>query len=70
MIEPVVAADGHTYKRYAIARWLETSSRSPLPGEIFAHTKLVPNYLLLSSLGNVVKRENVGEEISETLDAL
>lgn len=70
MIEPVVAADGHTYERYAIARWLETSSRSPLTGEIFAHTKLVPNYLLLSSLGNDVKREDVGEESSETLDVL
>jgi hypothetical protein len=56
MIEPVVAADGHTYERYAIARWLETSSRSPLTGEILAHNKLVPNYLLLSSLGDVEKR--------------
>ena len=70
MIEPVVAADGHTYERYAIARWLETSSRSPLMGEIFAHTKLVPNYLLLSSLGNEVKREDVVDESSETLDVL
>jgi hypothetical protein len=52
MIEPVVAADGHTYERNAIARWLQTSSRSPLTGEIFAHRELVPNYLLLSSLGN------------------
>ncbi|KAL3807396.1 hypothetical protein ACHAXA_006664 [Cyclostephanos tholiformis] len=59
MIEPVVAADGHTYERYAIARWLETSSRSPLTGEILAHDKLVPNYLLLSSLDNVEKREEI-----------
>ena len=56
MIEPVVAADGHTYERYAIARWLETSSRSPLTGEILAHNKLVPNYLLLSSLSSGEKR--------------
>ncbi|KAL3764536.1 hypothetical protein ACHAW5_004800 [Stephanodiscus triporus] len=70
MIEPVVAADGHTYERYAIARWLETSSRSPLTGEIFAHNKLVPNYLLLSSLGNEVKREDVVDKSAETLDVL
>ena len=49
MIQPVVAADGHTYERSAIARWLETSDRSPLTGQRMAHSNLVPNYLLLSS---------------------
>ena len=47
----VVAADGHTYERYAIARWFQTSNRSPLTGAIMSHANLVPNYLLLSSLG-------------------
>lgn len=75
MIEPVVAADGHTYERNAIARWLQTSSRSPLTGEILAHRELVPNYLLLSSLGNeVVGKEANGddeeEEIPGMLDVL
>ncbi|EJK43987.1 hypothetical protein THAOC_37517 [Thalassiosira oceanica] len=49
MIHPVVAADGHTYERSAIARWLETSDRSPLTGQRMAHSNLAPNYLLLSS---------------------
>ena len=49
MIHPVVAADGHTYERSAIARWLETSDRSPLTGQRMAHFNLAPNYLLLSS---------------------
>ena len=52
MVEPVVAADGHTYERHAISRWFQTSNRSPLTGEMLAHSELVPNYLLLSSLGN------------------
>lgn len=63
MIEPVVAADGHTYERHAIARWLQTSSRSPLTGEVLAHRELVPNYLLLSSLGNEMKKTNDDENI-------
>lgn len=54
MIEPVVAADGHTYERYAIVRWLQTSNRSPLTGGILAHAELVPNYLLLSSFSDGV----------------
>lgn len=50
MQDPVVAADGHTYERAAIARWLTSSDKSPLTGEILAHKELVPNYMLLSSL--------------------
>jgi hypothetical protein len=50
MLDPVVAADGHTYERKAIARWLQTSDKSPLTGGILAHKELVPNYMLLSSL--------------------
>jgi hypothetical protein len=57
MIEPAVAADGHTYERSAIARWLQSSNRSPLTGEVLAHSGLAPNYLLLSSLGNEAKTE-------------
>uniref|UniRef100_A0A7S4JN92 U-box domain-containing protein n=1 Tax=Odontella aurita TaxID=265563 RepID=A0A7S4JN92_9STRA len=49
MLEPVVASDGHTYERKAIARWLESSSISPLTGSTLPHKELVPNYLLLSS---------------------
>ena len=50
MRDPVVAADGHTYERTAISRWLSTSNKSPLTGAILAHKDLVPNYMLLSSL--------------------
>lgn len=50
MIDPVVAADGHTYERAAIARWLQESDKSPLTGSILPHKELVPNYGLLSSL--------------------
>lgn len=48
MIDPVVAADGNTYDRHAITKWLQTSNRSPLTREVLAHYVLVPNYLLLS----------------------
>ena len=50
MREPVVAADGHTYERTAIARWLMTSDKSPLTGGVLHHKELVPNYSLLSSV--------------------
>lgn len=50
MRNPVVAADGHTYERSAIARWLQTSDKSPLTGSLLPHKELVPNYVLMSSL--------------------
>lgn len=50
MRDPVVAADGHTYERFAIARWLTDSNKSPLTGAILSHKDLVPNYMLLTSL--------------------
>jgi len=49
MKEPVVAADGHTYEKKAIARWLRKSDISPLTGQQLPHKELVPNYLLISS---------------------
>jgi hypothetical protein len=29
MVDPVIAADGHTYERAAITRWFRQSKRSP-----------------------------------------
>jgi hypothetical protein len=58
MRDPVVAADGHTYERAAIARWLQTSDKSPLTGGILAHKELVPNYMLLSSLREAAAASN------------
>lgn len=55
MRDPVVAADGHTYERTAIARWLLESDKSPLTGSVLLHKDLVPNYMLLSSLQEAAK---------------
>jgi hypothetical protein len=57
MINPVVAADGHTYERSAIARWLHTSDKSPLTGAVLVHKDLVPNYMLVSSLQEAARVE-------------
>ncbi|GKY95070.1 hypothetical protein MPSEU_000471200 [Mayamaea pseudoterrestris] len=70
MRDPVVAADGHTYERTAIVRWLKTSDKSPLTGSLLPHKNLVPNYMLLSSIqessrlmsanGNVTRQDTNG----------
>ena len=58
MIDPVVAADGHTYERGAIARWFQTSDKSPMTGSFLPHKELVPNYVLLSSLQEAAKQQS------------
>ena len=50
MVNPVIAADGHTYERTAIQHWLQGSCLSPVTGGKLPHTRLVPNMLVKSAL--------------------
>lgn len=64
MRRPVVAADGGTYERSAIQRWLRSSDMSPLTGMKLKHKDLIPNYLLISSLQSW-KRRSKHHQISQ-----
>ena len=46
MQDPVVAADGMTYEKVAIERWLESHDTSPMTGEVLEHKFLVKNHLV------------------------
>ena len=52
MNNPVVAEDGHTYERAAIARWLSEKNSSPLTGQPIG-TRLVPNHAVKSMIANL-----------------
>lgn len=43
--DPVVAADGHTYERKAVSKYLESNDVSPLTGDKLAHKSLTPNLM-------------------------
>lgn len=43
MVDPVIAADGHTYERDAIQKWLQCSNASPVTGLTLASKELLPN---------------------------
>lgn len=48
MRDPVVAADGYSYERTAINRWLESGKEtSPMTNEPLEHTMVLPNRTLL-----------------------
>jgi len=46
MVEPVIAADGHTYEKAAIKAWLLDNTTSPVTREDLAHMRLIPNILI------------------------
>ena len=44
MIDPVMAADGYTYEREAIAKWLQAKDISPKTGAKLDDKKLTANF--------------------------
>ena len=50
MVDPVIAADGHTYERAAIQQWLQTKATSPVTSVLLKHTRLVPNVLAKTAI--------------------
>ena len=45
---PVIAADGHTYEREAIEKWLAQRRTSPVTNQALARTELTPNHSIKS----------------------
>ena len=55
MVDPVVAADGHTYEREALARWFHgfvSLPNSPMTG-LPMGTRMVPNHAVKSMIANL-----------------
>ncbi|KAK1941849.1 WD repeat [Phytophthora citrophthora] len=46
MLDPVVAADGHSYEREAIMQWFTSSDISPMTGMHMPTTQVFPNFTL------------------------
>ncbi|KAK7322455.1 hypothetical protein VNO77_25836 [Canavalia gladiata] len=57
MDDPCVAADGYTYDRKAIEKWLEENDKSPMTNMTLPHKNLIPNYTLLSAILEWKSRE-------------
>ena len=58
MHDPVVAGDGFTYERSAIAKWLQEHSTSPLTNERLQTDRLVPNKTLKIAIKDFPKRQH------------
>ena len=58
MIDPVLAADGHTYERAAIDRWFQKSSVSPMTGQRVKSRDVLPNFTIKSMIQEWIDSEN------------
>jgi hypothetical protein len=50
MRDPVTCADGHSYERVNIARWLQENDTSPATGNVLPSTFLIPNHALRNAI--------------------
>lgn len=54
MKDPVMAADGRTYERYAIEDWCTLEATSPATGEPMASKLLTPNLAVKAIISTCV----------------
>ena len=66
MLNPVLAADGHTYERAQIEAWLRTHDTSPLTGQPLESKALVPNILVRGQVREFLER--VATQVAVALD--
>ena len=64
MIDPVICADGHTYERKNIEKWLRDHSTSPNTNEVLPYKQLVPN-LSLRNVIQLLTNQNKAKESTE-----
>jgi len=62
MSDPVMAADGHSYERTAIARWLQSNERSPKTNQVLQDKRLLPNHGLKSLIVQYIEQLNASEQ--------
>jgi hypothetical protein len=67
MESPVVSAEGHSYDKWAIEKWLETQHSSPITGLILQDQTLINNYALKSAIDDFtikqIKHRKISTEI-------
>jgi hypothetical protein len=56
MRDPVVCADGFTYERAVIVRWLSSNRTSPMTGAVVPHTHVIPNLSLRAIIADAMTR--------------
>ena len=70
MLDPVMCADGQTYERAAIEKWLETHDTSPTTNAKLKHKNLIPNFALRSAIAAALGTDVVERQEADAKAAL
>jgi hypothetical protein len=66
MIDPVMAADGHSYERKAIEEWFRRGYRtSPMTNSFLPHSILTPNVNLKNAIDEFLEENSFLEKKSQ-----
>jgi len=68
--DPVMAADGHTYERVAIEKWLVSHRRSPKTQKVMESNTLFPNINLLKLIRDLVAEGGEGLYVLEDTESM
>eukprot|EP01036_Dinobryon_divergens_P028336 gene28335-37268_t len=66
MSDPVIAADGTTYERICIERWLENHDTSPKTNQILPSKALIPNYSIRNCIHKLAKAQRLYDKLSSS----
>ena len=67
MVDPVFTADGHSYERKAISKWLEGHKTSPLTNLHLDHQLLTSNHALKNAINEWTASEKSNLPVPESL---
>mmetsp|Transcript_55447 Transcript_55447/g.120873 ORF Transcript_55447/g.120873 Transcript_55447/m.120873 type:complete len:328 (-) Transcript_55447:80-1063(-) len=65
--DPVMAADGHTYEREAIIRWLTRHNTSPMTGLPVPNRIIVPN-MMARKMARILREAGVAGAVWDSID--
>lgn len=69
MVDPVIAADGHSYDRHNITEWLKSNTSSPITNLELSSNVLIPNHSLKAAIQDYnAKQESLSEIAEEASD--
>jgi len=68
MVDPVVAADGHSYERKAIEQWFAKNETSPKTNEPLSNTDLIPNHNLRARIMDFIDSFKDDDGVSSSSD--
>ena len=65
MIDPVIAADGHSYDRHNIMEWLKSNNTSPTTNLTLSSSVLIPNHSLKAAIQDYTAKQERLSQIKE-----